>query len=45
MHDTDAPTKAKHEVIVSKDKLQVNLSSDVLIQALQRAGNLIKLYR
>jgi len=44
-HDADAPPKAKEEVIADNNNLQINLSPEVLNQASQRAGALIKLGR
>jgi predicted component of type VI protein secretion system len=44
-HDADAPPKTKEEVITDNENLQINLSPEVLNQASQRAGVLIKLSR
>lgn len=44
-HDADAPTQPKEEVPLTNDNLQINLSPEVMNQAAQRAGTLIKLGR
>jgi type VI secretion system VasD/TssJ family lipoprotein len=44
-HDADAPPQPKEEVPLTNDNLQINLSPDVLNQAAQRSGALIKLGR
>lgn len=44
-YDADAPPQAKEQVQLSNDNLQINLSPDVLNQAAQRSGALIKLGR
>lgn len=44
-HDADAPPKPKEDVPLNNDNLQITLSPEVLNQAAQRAGALIKLGR
>jgi type VI secretion system VasD/TssJ family lipoprotein len=44
-HDADAPPQPKEEVSLTNDNLQINLSPEVMNQAAQRAGALIRLGR
>lgn len=42
-HDADAPPQPKEEVPLTNDDLEINLSPEVMNQAAQRAGALIRL--
>lgn len=43
--DADAPPKPTEDVLLSNDNLQINLSPEVMNQAAQRAGSLLRLGR
>jgi hypothetical protein len=44
-HDADAPPSPKEDIPKNNSNLEINLSPEVMNQAAQRAGSLIKLGR